>query len=78
MTVDRLRDVHGFSIDRVADAAGTDPVPASAVEQIVKAVEPLGYDRVYGAFWDTVIERNGKAAVRRSAQRYLRAIGRGG
>ena len=25
MTVDRLRDVPGFSIDRVADAAGADP-----------------------------------------------------
>ena len=25
MTVDRLRDVPGFSIDRVAAAAGTDP-----------------------------------------------------
>jgi hypothetical protein len=42
--------------------------------RIVKAVEPFEYDRVYGAFWDTVIERDGKAAVRRSAERYLRAI----
>ncbi len=52
------------------------PLPASAVEWIVRAVGPFEYDRVYGAFWDTVIERDGKAAVRQSAERYLRAIGR--
>ena len=40
----------------------------------MQAVEPFEYDRVYGAFWDMVIERDGKAAVRRSAERYLRAI----
>jgi glyoxylase-like metal-dependent hydrolase (beta-lactamase superfamily II) len=51
------------------------PLPATAIERIVKAVEPFEYDRVYGAFWDMVIERDGKAAVRRSAERYLRAIG---
>ena len=38
----------------------------------------LEYDRVYGAFWDTVIDRDGKAAVGRSARRYLRAIGQEG
>ena len=52
------------------------PLPTSAVERIVGAVELFEYDQVYGAFWDTVIERDGKAAVRRSAERYLRAIGR--
>jgi glyoxylase-like metal-dependent hydrolase (beta-lactamase superfamily II) len=50
------------------------PLPASAIEQIVAAVEPLAYDRVYGAFWDLVIERDGKAVVKKSAERYLRAI----
>jgi glyoxylase-like metal-dependent hydrolase (beta-lactamase superfamily II) len=50
------------------------PLPASTVEQVVRAVEPFAYDRVYGAFWDTVIASDGKAAVRRSAERYLRAI----
>jgi hypothetical protein len=52
------------------------PLPASAIERIVKAVEPFSLDRVYGAFWDMVIQEDGKAAVRRSAERYLRAIGR--
>jgi glyoxylase-like metal-dependent hydrolase (beta-lactamase superfamily II) len=51
------------------------PLPAAAVERIVRAVEPLAYDRVYGAFWDAVIERDGQEAVRRSARRYLRAVG---
>jgi glyoxylase-like metal-dependent hydrolase (beta-lactamase superfamily II) len=52
------------------------PLHASAIERIVKAVEPFPYDRVYGAFWDMVIEREGQAVVRRSAERYLRAIGK--
>ena len=52
------------------------PLSASAIERIVQAVEPFQYDRVYGAFWDMVIEKDGKAVVKRSAERYLRAIGR--
>src|ERR1700688_1038030 len=52
------------------------PLPARAVERIVKAVESFEYDRVYGAFWDMVIEADGKVVVKRSAERYLRAIGR--
>jgi hypothetical protein len=51
------------------------PLSASAIERIVKAVEPFGYDRVYGAFWDMVITADGKEVVRRSAERYVRAIG---
>ncbi len=51
------------------------PLPASAIKRLVSAVEPFEYDRVYGAFWDMVIERDGKAVVKRSAERYLRAIG---
>jgi glyoxylase-like metal-dependent hydrolase (beta-lactamase superfamily II) len=50
------------------------PLSAAVVERIIRAVEPFEYERVYGAFWDTVIERDGKAAVARSAKRYLQAI----
>jgi hypothetical protein len=50
------------------------PLPRSAIETIVRAIEPFEFERVYGAFWDTVIERDGKAAIMRSVQRYLRAI----
>jgi glyoxylase-like metal-dependent hydrolase (beta-lactamase superfamily II) len=51
------------------------PLPASAIERIAKAVEPFEYERIYGAFWDMVIERDGKMVVRRSAEKYLKAIG---
>ncbi|HVJ85198.1 MAG TPA: hypothetical protein VM452_06110 [Caulifigura sp.] len=51
------------------------PVSPSAVERIVRAVDPFRYDRVYGASWDTVVERGAQAAVSRSAERYRRAIG---
>jgi glyoxylase-like metal-dependent hydrolase (beta-lactamase superfamily II) len=52
------------------------PVSRSAIERIVKALEPFCFDRIYGAFWDMVIDTDGKAAVQRSAERYLRAINR--
>jgi hypothetical protein len=49
------------------------PLSASAIERIIKAVEPFEYDRIYGAFWDMVIEKDGKEVVKKSAERYLRA-----
>jgi glyoxylase-like metal-dependent hydrolase (beta-lactamase superfamily II) len=52
------------------------PLPASAIERILKAVDPFEYDRVYGAFWGLTVERDGKAVVKQSADRYLQAIGR--
>jgi hypothetical protein len=51
------------------------PLPRPAVERIVEAVEPFAFDRIYGAFWDMVIEEDGKTALKRSAERYLKAIG---
>jgi hypothetical protein len=51
------------------------PLPAAAVEQIAAAVAPFDYEQVYGAFRDLVVRQDGKAAVARSAHRYLRAIG---
>jgi glyoxylase-like metal-dependent hydrolase (beta-lactamase superfamily II) len=50
------------------------PLPTPAIERIVRAVEPFSFDRIYGAFWDMVVEADGKAVVRQSAERYLRAI----
>ena len=52
------------------------PLGASAIKKIVQAVEPFEYDRIYGAFWDMVIDEDGKAVVKESAARYLRAIER--
>lgn len=52
------------------------PLSPQAIVRIVQSVEPFSFDRIYGAFWDMVIEQDGKAVVKRSAERYLRAIGR--
>jgi glyoxylase-like metal-dependent hydrolase (beta-lactamase superfamily II) len=50
------------------------PLPASIVRRIVEAVEPFEFDRIYGAWWNMVVARDGKAAVKRSAERYVRAL----
>lgn len=50
------------------------PLPASKVRQVVDAVEPYVFDRIYGAWWETVIPTNAKAGVHYSAERYIRAI----
>jgi glyoxylase-like metal-dependent hydrolase (beta-lactamase superfamily II) len=51
------------------------PLSASAVERIVRSVEPFAFDRIYGAWWGKTVLKDAKEAVRRSAERYLRAIG---
>ncbi len=51
------------------------PLGAAAVRQIVRSLEPLTFDRIYGAFPEQVVGRDAKAAVGRSAERYLRQIG---
>ena len=51
------------------------PLPAATIRRIVAVVEPFAFDRIYGAFWHGVIASDGKEVVRRSAERYLRAIG---
>ncbi len=56
-------------------------IPLSAVEvrRIVEAVQPYRFDRIYGGWWDRVVDRDGKAAIERSAARYVRWIeGHGG
>ena len=50
------------------------PVNARTVERIVKAVRPFAYDRIYSGWWDRVLDHDGKAAVQRSAERYIAAI----
>ena len=51
------------------------PLPASVVERIVDTVLRLNFDRIYGHFFNLEIEADARSAVRRSADRYLRAIG---
>jgi glyoxylase-like metal-dependent hydrolase (beta-lactamase superfamily II) len=50
------------------------PLPEAAVRGIVRALEPFAYERIFGAWWGTVIPRDGRAIVERSAQRYISAI----
>lgn len=50
------------------------PLGTKAVNRIVSAVEPFAFERIYGAFHPLEVVADGKGAVRRSAERYLRAI----
>lgn len=50
------------------------PLPARVVQRIVDAVEPYPFDRVYGAFDPMQVAGDGRNVIRRSAERYIRAI----
>src|ERR1700730_6088608 len=50
------------------------PLPAAAIRHIAQVLEPFAFDRIYGAWWDRVVESDGKACVERSVARYLAAI----
>jgi glyoxylase-like metal-dependent hydrolase (beta-lactamase superfamily II) len=50
------------------------PLNAEAVRRIARAIAPLAFDRIYGAWWDRNIGTDAKAAFGASVQRYLAAI----
>lgn len=50
------------------------PLSASKVQHVVGAVEPFTFDRLYSAWPGKVIVSGAKAAVRRSAERYIAYI----
>ena len=50
------------------------PLGASAIRGIVEKIEPFPFEQIYGGWWQANVPAGGKAAVARSAQRYLRAI----
>ncbi len=50
------------------------PLNAAAVRRIARAVEPLKFDRIYGAWWGRNIDRDAKHAFDSSVRRYLAAI----
>jgi hypothetical protein len=50
------------------------PLPAHVVERMAGRACELRFDRIYGAWWDRVVDSDGEAAVRRSAERYLAAL----
>lgn len=49
------------------------PLNKRAIESIVNAVEPFDFDLIYGGWWDMHVV-NAKSALKRSAERYIRAI----
>jgi glyoxylase-like metal-dependent hydrolase (beta-lactamase superfamily II) len=50
------------------------PLPAREVERIAAALEPWRFERILGAWWDRFVPREGSEVVRRSAERYARAL----
>jgi hypothetical protein len=50
------------------------PLRGAEVERIVEALEPWSFDRAYGAWWHSLIRTGAKDAVRRGAERYVRAL----
>jgi glyoxylase-like metal-dependent hydrolase (beta-lactamase superfamily II) len=54
------------------------PLPAATVRRIADAVAPYTFDRLYGAWWGRVVTTAARAAVQRSAARYIAALDREG
>ncbi len=50
------------------------PLSAASVRRIAAAVRPYHFDRIYGGWWDRVVDKNARAAVETSAERYARAL----
>ena len=50
------------------------PLPARVVERIAAALEPWEFERIYGGWWDSIVRADAKDVVRRSAERYVRAL----
>lgn len=50
------------------------PLDAGSVRRIVSALEPFSFTKLYGAWPHFVVQGNAKEVVRRSAERYLRAL----
>jgi glyoxylase-like metal-dependent hydrolase (beta-lactamase superfamily II) len=50
------------------------PLPAATVRRIVERLEPFAFERIYGGWFDLVVREDAKAALRRSAERYVQAL----
>jgi hypothetical protein len=50
------------------------PLPAREIARIRGIVETLTFDRVYGAWWDTIVAEDAKRKVLASADRYVAAL----
>jgi len=50
------------------------PLGAASVRRIVSRLEPFSFTKLYGAWPNFVVEGSAKDALRRSAERYLKAL----
>jgi hypothetical protein len=50
------------------------PLGPVAIHRIFETIEPFSFGQIYGAWWQANVLFDAKAAVTRSAERYLRAI----
>jgi hypothetical protein len=50
------------------------PLPVDAVRQIGATLDAVPFEAIYGAWWGFVVPEDGKGAVRRSVERYVRAV----
>ena len=50
------------------------PLSPSKVRRIADALAPFRFEAIYGAWWDRFIPAGGSTVVRRSADRYVRAV----
>lgn len=51
------------------------PLGPAGIRQVARSLQPFAFDRLYGAFPEQVVKTDAKAAVERSAERYLKKIG---
>ena len=50
------------------------PLGPAAIKRIRETTEPFSFDQIYGGWWNANVLSDAKAALARSAERYLRAI----
>ena len=50
------------------------PLGSAAIHRILEMIEAFSFEQIYGGWWKANVLSDAKAAVRRSAERYLRVI----
>jgi glyoxylase-like metal-dependent hydrolase (beta-lactamase superfamily II) len=50
------------------------PLPETAVRQVVEAVRPYRFDRIYGGWWQPVLRSNAREILEASAARYIQFL----
>jgi hypothetical protein len=50
------------------------PLPETAVRNVVEAVRPYRFDRIYGGWWQPVLRTRASEVLRASADRYVQFL----